>query len=122
MQWTLDLPYERPPLNSNQRLHWRKKADLTRQVRSAAYFAAKNAHVLPCEKVRVTLTWFVRTANRRRDADNVVPTLKALCDGLVDAGVVTDDTPAEMEKVMPVIIYRPGQQSGLQLHVEEVWT
>lgn len=121
MQWTLDLPYDRPPLNANQRMHWAKKAALTKQVRAASFYAAKSAGVLRCDKVRVTLTWFVRTTTRR-DADNVVPTLKALCDGLVDAEVVTDDTPDLMEKVMPVIVYRPGQQSGLQLHVEEVWT
>jgi crossover junction endodeoxyribonuclease RusA len=35
----------------------------------------------------VPLTWFANTRHRR-DADNVVPTLKAACDGLVDAGVV----------------------------------
>lgn len=120
MQWTLDLPYERPPLNANQRMHWAKKAALTKQVRAASFYAAKSAGVLRCDKVRVTLTWFVRTTTRR-DADNVVPTLKALCDGLVDAGIVPDDTPDLMQKVMPVITYRPGQPSGLQLLIEEVY-
>jgi crossover junction endodeoxyribonuclease RusA len=120
MQWTLDLPYERPPLNANQRLHWAKKAALTKQVRAASFYAAKSAGVLRCDKVRVTLTWFVRTTTRR-DADNVVPTLKALCDGLVDAGIVSDDTPDQMVKVMPVIVYRPNQPAGLQLLIEEVY-
>lgn len=121
MQWTLDLPYERPPLNANQRMHWAKKAALTKQVRAASFYAAKSAGVLKCDKVRVTLTWFVRTTTRR-DADNVVPTLKALCDGLVDAEVVPDDTPDLMQKLMPIIVYRPEQAPGLRLHVEEVWT
>lgn len=53
-------------------------------------------------KVRVTMT-YLPPDKRRRDSDNLVATLKAVCDGLVDAGVVADDTPAEMEKVMPVI-------------------
>lgn len=120
MQWTLDLPYERPPLNANQRIHWRTKAALTKQVRAASFYAAKQAGILHCDKVRVTLTWFVRTSNRR-DADNVVPTLKACCDGLVDAGVVPDDTPDLMEKIMPVIVYRPGVPAGMQLLIEEVY-
>ena len=29
----------------------------------------------------------------RRDQDNLVPTLKPCIDGLVDAGVIPDDTP-----------------------------
>lgn len=121
MQWTLDLPYERPPLTENQRwAHGAPKAAVTKQVRAAAFYAAKSAHVLKCDKVRVTLTWFVRTKHRR-DEDNVNPTLKALCDGLVDAEVVLDDTPQYMQKLMPVIVYRPGQASGLQLLVEEVY-
>lgn len=119
MQWTLDLPYERPPLNANQRLHWAKKAALTKQVRAASFWAAKDASIPTCDRVRVTLTWFVRTTTRR-DSDNVVPTLKALCDGLVDAGVVDDDTPLWMEKVMPVIAYRPGQPASMQLLIEVI--
>lgn len=117
MQWTLDLPYERPPLNANQRMHWAKKAALTKQVRAASRILARNAHIPTCNRVRVTLTWFVRTTTLR-DADNVVPTLKALCDGLVDAEVVLDDVPAYMEKVMPVITYRPKQPAAMQLLIE----
>lgn len=119
MQWTLDLPYERPPLNANQRLHWAKKAALTKQVRAASFWAAKDAGIPTCDRVRVTLTWFVRTTTRR-DSDNVVPTLKALCDGLVDAGVVDDDTPVWMEKVMPVITYRPGQAASMRMLIEVI--
>lgn len=41
-RWTLNLPYQKPPLNMNQRLHWAKKAKLTKNVRSAAYFLARS--------------------------------------------------------------------------------
>lgn len=54
---------------------------------------------------------------RKRDEDNVVPTLKALCDGLVDAKVVKDDTPQYMVKNMPVIEYRKGAKPHLELVV-----
>lgn len=47
---------------------------------------------------------------RRRDADNIVPTLKPLCDALAKGtvkhpgyGIVEDDTPDQMIKKMPVI-------------------
>lgn len=59
-------------------------------------------------RVSVGLVWVVPD-KRRRDAENPVPTLKALCDGLVDAGLVPDDTPEFMEKLMPVIVYVKGE-------------
>ena len=44
------------------------------------------------------------TAEQRvRDAENPTPTLNACCDGLVDAGIVKDDSPQFMTKDMPVI-------------------
>jgi crossover junction endodeoxyribonuclease RusA len=40
---------------------------------------------------------FPVTHNRRRDADNPAPTVKAIVDGLVDAGMWPDDTPEWVE-------------------------
>ena len=64
---------------------------------------------------QVTLHYRPRD-NRRRDADNLVPTLKALCDGLVDAGLVPDDTPNYMHKHKPevggyYVVYEDGYKS-----------
>lgn len=92
---------DRPTLTANQRLHWAKKAKLTRHTRTIGYKAGSkfgNGY----EHVTVGLEWRVFTKHRR-DVDNIVPTLKALCDGLVDAGVVPDDTPDYMTKTMPEI-------------------
>lgn len=117
--WLILFDYERPPLTANQRLHWRKKADLTRKVRAVS--AAETAHIPPLGKCRVQLVWLV-TDKRRRDVDNVVPTLKAMCDGLVDAGIVPDDTPEFMEKLMPVIsqVDKSYGPASLQLVIEEI--
>lgn len=112
---TFDWP--RPPLHANQRLTWRAKAATTRQVRDVAHWAAKRIPDLG--RVRVTLTWVVNTKTRR-DADNIVPTLKALADGLVDAGLVADDTPDLMDKVMPVIRYERGSTPHFELLIEQV--
>lgn len=95
------LVLDKPLLNANQRLHWAKKAKLTRETRAAGYRRGVqfgHGH----EHITVGLIWCVNTKHRR-DVDNVVPTLKALCDGLVDAGVVPDDTPEYMTKTMPEI-------------------
>lgn len=96
----LVFDYARPPLTANQRLHWRERADRTAGVRTSARLLARRIPYLGrCE---VSLVWVV-TDRRRRDADNIVPTMKAMCDGLVDAGVVSDDTPDLMVKRMPEI-------------------
>jgi crossover junction endodeoxyribonuclease RusA len=106
-----------PPLSSNQRLHWARKAELTRTVRSATGYKCRALPVL--ERVRVDLVWVVND-KRRRDADNVTPTLKAMCDGLIDVGLVDDDTPIFMEKSMPRIEYRKGEAPHLELTITEV--
>jgi Holliday junction resolvase RusA-like endonuclease len=114
---TVAFAWTRPPLTSNQRLHWAAKAKITAKVRAEA--AEVFAQDRPAERVEVTLTWFVKD-KRRRDADNLVPTLKALCDGLVDAGIVPDDTPEYMVKHMPVIKYNPDGVQVLVLEVREI--
>lgn len=115
--YRLELPYERPPLTANQRMHWARRAKLTRAVRDGAAVLARDSQVPALGRCAVRLVWTV-TDRRRRDADNIVPTLKACADGLVDAGVVTDDTPELMTKHMPEI--QLGQHLGLVLIVEPI--
>jgi hypothetical protein len=113
--YDLDFDYKRPPLTANQRLHWREKADRTSGVRAASRYLARRIPELGrCE---VSLTWYV-TDRRRRDADNVVPTFKAMCDGLIDAGIVVDDTPEFMTKHMPAIV--PGPRAHMVLRVARI--
>lgn len=104
-EYVLEFPWTRPPLTANQRLHWAHKAKITAEIRDLAAWQAKR--VPPMTRCRVDLIWKVRDS-RRRDVDNVVPTLKAICDGIVDAGVVPDDTPQYMDKRMPQIVRVPN--------------
>jgi len=114
---TFDIPWHRPPLTSNQRMHWAHKAKITKEVRNVAFMLARDVPFLAC--IEVTLTWVV-TSNRRRDEDNIVPTLKALCDGLVDADIVPDDTPEFMRKHMPRIRLEPGNTAHFELTITEL--
>lgn len=116
-EWVVDLPYKMPPLTLNQRLHWATKARRTKDLRLLAKLSARKWPDM--EKCQVELVWFVPTRHRR-DVDNLVPTLKALCDGLVDAEVVPDDTPEFMVKLMPRIEYAPGVPGSMRLYVKEV--
>jgi len=43
-----------------------------------------------------------------------------MCAVLVDAGAVTDDIPAPMDKPMPHIVYEQGGTPRLELHVEQI--
>lgn len=116
-EWRIALPFVKPPLTSNQRMHWSEKARVTAQVRRATAALVRNAGVPSMARCEVGLVWQV-TDKRRRDADNCVPTLKACCDGIVDAGVVIDDTPDLMGKTMPTIVQ--GEKAGLFLTIREL--
>lgn len=78
-------------LSANQRLHWRPKAERTSWLRD---FAATRAEFGPhgryTRPVHVTAHIGYPT-NGRADPANAAPTVKALIDGLVDAGVFIDD-------------------------------
>lgn len=111
------LPWPRPPLSLNDRSHWAIRSRKTRNVRAVATAFVKAAHVPHSARIRVALTYHPRDG-RRRDEDNVVATYKALCDGIVDAGVVPDDTPEFMAKEMPVIAAPIPKDPHLVLTIE----
>ena len=100
IQYLIPFDFKRPPLTLNQRLSWPARAGITKALKTAA--VAKMQHIGPLNRVRCTLIWHV-TDKRRRDVDNIVPTLKVLCDAVVVAGIVPDDTPEFMDQVMPSI-------------------
>lgn len=116
--WTLVLPYSRPPLSANQRLHWAQKARITRQIRRDAFLLAKAAKIPACERIIVRMEYLPRD-KRRRDPSNLMPTQKAVVDGLIDAGVVPDDCPPFVTEWMPRIevCREPIGASGARMRV-----
>lgn len=114
------LPWRLPPLTENGRYHHMEKSRLTSEVRTTIGWYLRAAHVpKDVHHVEVTLTQFPPDA-RRRDADNLVSTLKPLADGICDYGMVPDDTPKWMTKNMPVIGPIDRLQPRLELEVR--WT
>lgn len=113
---TIKLPWEAPPLRSNDRLHWAEKARVTKTVRRAtAYLAA--CHEPVRAPVQVRLVWYV-TDRRRRDASAPDPTLKAAQDGLVDAGLIPDDDARTVVRSWCEV--QVGDEKRVELIVEEV--
>jgi hypothetical protein len=93
------------------------EAKLTAMIRASARDAFMSFPAVA--RVDVVMVWVVKD-RRKRDVENPVPTLKALCDGLVDAGIVPDDTPNYMVKHMPRIVYDPGARPEVLLKVREL--
>ena len=119
MSYRIDLPWTKPPLSMNDRMHWRLKAKITREIRDTTRILAIAGHVpKDCRHITVCLHYRPRD-NRRRDADNLVPVLKALADGLVDYELVPDDTPDLMTKTMPHIhAAERGSEGALWLTID----
>lgn len=99
------LPYAQPPLNANamRRMHWRKERQISRGLRSNAHLRARSLNVPKGVPFCTVELHYVPATRRTRDSDNLWPTLKPLCDGLVDYGLVKDDTPDMMAKPAPII-------------------
>lgn len=115
--WVINLPWDKPPLTLNQRMHWAPKGRWTKTIRTTAWALARSAKIPPLERCSVTLIWYPPD-RRRRDEDNLFGTLKPLADGLVDAGVVPDDTPRWMAK--DCRIGDPSKPPRVELRIERV--
>lgn len=102
-EWTLHLPYLEPPLSANHRPgHWSVRHRLTKRVVEDTMWLVRSVRVPALAACSVQLH-YRPTSNRRRDTDNLVPTLKPICDALVRAGVVVEDTPRFVRRPEPVI-------------------
>lgn len=113
----IDLPWDKPPLSANERLHWAAKARITREVRLTACLLAKAAKAPKTDRLTVTLHWQPAT-KRRRDSVNLAPLLKVLVDGAVlDSGICPDDDTEHVSTPEPVI-HQPGDKAALWLVLE----
>lgn len=107
--WTL-IPEWTETLDSmNARPHWAVRAKSTERNRQWAMNAATAALIPPLEHAIVEMVWTVPT-RLRRDAENPMYDFKAMCDGLVDAGILPDDVPKYMTKLMPRVEYVKGEK------------
>lgn len=86
----LTIPAPTDWLNSNQRLNRYRKAERVKAWRDTARDEAKGKGSF-AHPVRIVAT-IHKTRAGRWDAGNLYPTAKAIVDGLVDAGVIPDDS------------------------------
>lgn len=80
-------------ISANGRLHFRKRAELTkvwRELAATRVYTLRQPLLPKYDLAHITVTIRFAT-NHRRDVGNYYPTAKAIVDGLVDAGVLPDD-------------------------------
>lgn len=87
----IPLPWTRQPLSQNDRGSWHGKHRVTQAAIVQAGAAIRAAGVQPITGARVILHLWAKD-RRRRDTDNLAPTLKACMDALVDEGILPDDS------------------------------
>ena len=116
--WELTILAPTDWINLNQRLHWAEKARRTRSWRLAGTIQAQRA-MLPKHVPKVQITaHIIKPTGRAYDAHNLIPTVKAIIDGLVDYQLITDDT----NKYLLGPDMREGGkgQAGVRLTIKEI--
>lgn len=98
-------------LNANDRPHWAQKAKITARLRQIGALEGRKGKTTTFDKKRpcgLIITVFSPT-KRRMDPPNFYPTIKALVDGLTDAGIWTDDN----HEVIKYMTFKYGGLSGI---------
>lgn len=99
--WSIIFPSGMKLLTANEMRkqgHWTKFYSVIRTWRSTACLLAKEAHIPQQQFVKIRAVYYAPD-NRRRDTSNIFPTVKAVIDGIVDAGVLPDDSDKYVKSV-----------------------
>lgn len=88
---TLPPPYRQ--LSPNARVHHIVLANWKARYKRDAFYATKSVVIGEprWHRASVKITFYFRD-NRRRDEDNAIASLKAAFDGVVEAGLIVDDS------------------------------
>lgn len=119
---TFVLPFDSPPLRSNKRLHHMAEHRIKQDIRQAGYIAGRrwlaghNDGLIEWP-VHIRMVWSVPTKHRR-DADSGQPTLKSWIDGIVSAGLISDDNWQCVPRAWCEVEYCPGEPMSVRVEIE----
>jgi hypothetical protein len=89
--WTLTIPAPATWLNANQRTDLRRQTPDRRAWRDAGQIYARQAKLPRLHRAHIVAELCFADA-RHRDVHNLYPTIKAVVDGLIDYGLLPDDS------------------------------
>lgn len=116
--WLLRLD-ERPlTINRERAAHWREHRRHTAHWREAFAWLARAQRIPHLDRIAVEATPIKPNRRNMPDVGACMPAVKAAIDGLVDAGVIDDDTDRHVVAVtfLPARLV-PGAPEGLELRI-----
>lgn len=117
----LRLPFPPKELSPNARLDWHEVAAFKASYRQECAVIARNERNrldglrFPLKAPVTANITFVLTTSRRRDYDNLLASFKAGLDGIVDSGLVRDDSCFELQLTLEAVI---EQESCVKVWLE----
>ena len=115
--WVLE-DYERPwTANAERSWHYHKRATMVREARERWAWIILSEQIPRLSRVRITATPLQKSRRSQADVAACYPTVKAAIDALVDVGVLTGDTPAQVTQITfkaPQV----AELDGLRLMIE----
>ena len=118
---TLTVTIGLPPrvLSPNARVHWSIAMKAKKKARVEAWAQAQVAMHEAGEKggwkEATCAAHFYYATNRRRDKDNCLASLKATFDGLVDSGLLQDDSALTH---LPTVLLTDAKNPRVELHLK----
>lgn len=91
-----------PNPNDKSKKHWAENMKITKQWRADAFMLAKAAQARVVGSPALLHYHVSLGDERRHDYDNILASFKPIQDGLVDAGMLADDTIAH---VLPIVTF-----------------
>ena len=118
--WTLRHDARPLTINRERAVHWREHRRATAEWRTAFAVLARRARVPHLEQISVAATPLKATHRGWPDVGACMPAVKAAIDGLVDAGVIDDDTDRHVVCLTfhPARLDRSGSD-GLELTIRK---
>jgi len=124
MTYVLELPGRPPTINAERQgsRHWTSTRALTRGYRATTKIlwrdgVARKVYPRHLDRIAVTARQLATDGRWHQDIGACMPAVKAAIDGLVDAGLVPDDTP-EYVVSLTFLPVRVVGRDALELTVE----
>ena len=104
-------------LSPNKRLHYMQlyKAKRNAKDEAMALVLRQGRPAVPYQQAHITITWVAKD-KRRRDPDNLFASMKPYIDGLVNVGLIVDDSATHVSYTLR---YERGEKDNTIIEVEE---